>query len=328
IAPFAIGGLRISDNPLLQHDVGDSAVARLLRPLRIIFPIYAGGTIIGVVALLLSGMPLLDAFCLGLSAISTTGFVVSNLPMAEIYSLPAQSILAMLSFVGAMSMPLLVLTILGRSHIAQLFTLRNDELRLFVIFIVLYAIISAIFSPHHIYREFLQAISFASTAGFAFTDINSAPIFWTLILPVIGGCALSTAGGIKVMRVVILAKGIGADLRRLIYPSLVSTIRLDNKRLEPQDINSMWAFLSLFFLIYMGGLLIMGALGLSFAQAWVMVAATLSNSGAILNAHNVLDIPTMSDGLKIASGLLMIIGRLEFPVALVLFTSAFRQFIR
>lgn len=342
IAPFAVGGVTLSDNPLLRHDEVGDTLERLARPLRLIFPIYAGASALGVLALWISGMPLFDAFCMALAAISTTGFSLDNSGLWTLYPLGAQMVLATLSFVGALSMPLLVLVMLGgvgqggksagkrtgkSARGALLF--RNAEARVFVLLIAVYALLSYWFfyTSEGIIASVLQAISLGSTAGFHFVPTQDVPLIWLLALPIIGGCALSTAGGIKIVRVLILGKGIGRDLRRLIHPSLVHATRVDTRRLDGSDFAAAWAFLSIFLLLMMVGLLLVSLFGLPFEQAWAVVVTALTNSGAVLHA-DMVDFATTNDGVNIITALLMIMGRIDFPMALVLFTASFRQFIR
>ena len=150
------------------------------------------------------------------------------------------------------------------------------------------------------------------------------------MLPVlIGGMALSTSGGVKVMRAIILAKDLGSELGKLSYPSSVHPLSLEGRHLQDRDFNAAWAFTAIFILFVSVGVLLLGLFGTTLADAWPIVLGALTNSLAIAG-H--LDMPlgfaAMSDGLQITIALLMIAGRIELLILMVLFTSSFWRYMR
>ena len=144
----------------------------------------------------------------------------------------------------------------------------------------------------------------------------------------IGGMALSTSGGVKVMRAIILAKDLGSELGKLSYPSSVHPFVAGRAALarqilmQPGIYRDFHSFISV-------GVLLLGLFGITLADAWPIVLGALTNSLAIFG-H--LDLPlgfaAMSDGLQITIALLMIAGRIELLILMVLFTSSFWRYMR
>ena len=177
-----------------------------------------------------------------------------------------------------------------------------------------------------------QSISLHSTAGFNFLpddELAAWPVVWVMVPVLIGGMALSTSGGVKVMRVIILAKDLGSELGKLSYPSSVHPLSLEGRPLQDRDFNAAWAFTAIFILFISVGVLLLGLFGIPLSAAWPIVLGALTNSLAIAG-H--LELPfgfaAMSDGLQITLSLLMIAGRIELLILMVLFTSSFWRYMR
>jgi trk system potassium uptake protein TrkH len=330
LAPFGIGGITLGGSPLLQHDEDAHLTSRLGRPLRLIFPIYGMFTLIGFFAMLIFEVPAFDALCLTLSAISTSGMVVDSQSMAQFLPVSGQIILASISFIGALSIPLLLLLTLGNRVLTGL---RDTELRVFVALIVSYSLVSFLALPDvPLLGGFLQSISLHSTAGFNFLpegQLSQWPVIWTMVPLIIGGMALSTAGGLKVMRAIILAKDLGSEVGKMAYPSSIHPLKLAGRRLQDSDFTAAWAFTAVLILFVSLGVLLLGLFGVTLAEAWPLVLGALSNSLAVTQ-H--LDMPlgfgAMNGALQITLALLMIAGRIELLILMVLFTSSFWRYMR
>ena len=139
LALFGIGGITLTGSPLLQHEEGAPLTSRLGRPLRLIFLIYSVSAGLGFLALLATGTPGFKALCLSLSAISTSGLVTHSDPLVVQLTSGAQAVLAAQCFVGALSIPLLLVMTLGTKFDSAF---RNSEFSVFVLLIVSYAAIS------------------------------------------------------------------------------------------------------------------------------------------------------------------------------------------
>lgn len=330
LAPFGIGGITLTGSPLLQHEEGAPLTSRLGRPLQLIFPVYLAFTFIGFIGLSAVGTPGFKALCLSLSAISTSGMVTHSDPLTEQLSHPGQMILALQCFIGALSMPLLLVMTLGARFGTAV---RNREFTVFVVLIAAYAVISAIsIAEVGPLQALMQSVSLHSTAGFDFLNAGAMPnwpIIWLTLPVLIGGMAMSTAGGLKVMRAIILTKDLGVELGKLTYPSSVHPLQLEGRRLQMRDFNAAWAYMAIFMVFVSLGLVLLGLFGMQLSDAWPVVLGALTNSLAItMHIDMPLGYAAMGGGLQILIVLLMIAGRIELLVLMVMFTSSFWRYMR
>lgn len=330
LAPFGIGGLTLIGSPLLQHEEDAPLSSRLGRPLRLILPVYLLFTVLGAIALLAFGSSAFEAFCLSMTAISTSGLTLRDGSLFTYTGLGQQSIIAALCFIGSVSVPILVMITLGRQARGNF---PVTEMRAFFALIFGFMIISLVSLPDlTVTTAFFQSVSLHSTSGFNFVEgqgIGDWPVVWVMVPVLIGGMALSTTGGIKVMRVIILFKDIGSELGKLTYPSSVHPLSLEGRRLDDRDFSAAWAYMAVFILFVTLGVLMLGLFGMQLEAAWPVVLGALTNSLAI-TAH-IASPPVyaaMSDPLQITITLLMIAGRIELLVLMVLFTSSFWRYMR
>jgi trk system potassium uptake protein TrkH len=211
--------------------------------------------------------------------------------------------------------------------------LRDTEFRTYVAMILGFGAVSYFALPDvPVTSAILQSISLHSTAGFNFLpdgQLSQWPVIWTMVPLIIGGMALSTAGGLKVMRAIILAKDLGSEVGKMAYPSSVHPLRLEGRRLEDADFTAAWAYTAVFILFVTLGVLLLGLFGVTLADAWPLVLGALSNSLAVTQHLQMpLGFGAMNDALQIIIALLMIAGRMELLILMVLFTSSFWRYMR
>jgi len=170
-----------------------------------------------------------------------------------------------------------------------------------------------------------QAVSIATTTGF--TTANYA--LWPAALPVllifasfIGGCAGSTAGGIKVIRCLLIYKQGVREIVRLVHPSAAIPIKLGNKAVHYRVVDAVWGFFSVYMVVFSVMLVAMMATGLDQVTAFSAVAATLNNLGPGLGevASGFMSLSDTAKWIAIAG---MLLGRLEIFTLLVLITPTF-----
>ena len=152
-------------------------------------------------------------------------------------------------------------------------------------------------------QAFFQVVSMATTAGFTTDSIARWPLFLPVLLlcsAFIGGCAGSTGGGLKVIRILLLFKQGNRELKRLVHPNAVYSIKLGNRALPERILEAVWGFFS----------------------AYASVVATLNNLGPGLGvvADNFTSMNPVAKWILIAN---MLFGRLEVFTLLVLFTPTF-----
>ncbi|MGB1118518.1 MAG: potassium transporter TrkG [Parvibaculales bacterium] len=329
LAPFAIGGLSLVGSPLLQHDEDAALSSRLGRPMRFIFPYYLALTMLGVIGMAAGGDGFIASFCMALSGISGTGTSVVSGSVYDAFSLLSQLSLASLCMFSAFSLPALIA--MTQMQSAKLF--RETEFKVLLAIIFSFAVISALTQGGESYFALVfQAISLATTAGFNFLPADSLsnwPVLWVMLPVFIGGMGLSMAGGIKINRAILVGRELASELRRLAYPSSVSVTRMRGRAVDMADFSATWAYMAIFILMTAGAIIVLGALGLEMEAVWAITLGGLTNSLAIV-PHLGFDtsFAAMGGATQLFIIVLMIAGRIELLVLLVIFSARFRRLLR
>jgi trk system potassium uptake protein TrkH len=175
------------------------------------------------------------------------------------------------------------------------------------------------------YSALFQVVSIATTTGFTTEDYSNWPTFLPVLLifaSFVGGCAGSTGGGMKVIRVLLLFKQGWREVMRLIHPNARIAIKLDKKPVDRNIIQAVWGFFSIYIAVFVFFLLALMALGMDQITAFSAVAATLNNLGPGMGdvAANYKEVGDISKWLLC---FLMLMGRLEIFTLLVVLTPAF-----
>jgi len=172
-----------------------------------------------------------------------------------------------------------------------------------------------------------QVTAILTTTGYGTADYETwsfSSQFVLFILMFFGGCAGSTGGGIKMLRVQVLVKFVYTEILRLIHPRAVIPVRVGKQALEREVVANIVGFFILFVLIFVIGVYIMTTMGLDMPTSFGAVAASLSNIGPGLGnvgpTDNYSQIPTTG---KWVLSLLMLMGRLELYTVLVLFSPSY-----
>jgi len=175
-----------------------------------------------------------------------------------------------------------------------------------------------------------QVVSIMTTTGYATTDFGVWPSFCQYLLVFlmfIGGCAGSTGGGIKCIRIMLLFKYAQQELRRIIHPHAVTTVKLGEQNISQSVLNGILGMVILFMAIFVLASLAMSALGFDIVTSISSVAATLGNIGPGLGlvgpAENYAHIPSIGKGILIFC---MLAGRLEvYTIVILLFPEFWRK---
>ena len=174
-------------------------------------------------------------------------------------------------------------------------------------------------------QALIQSVSFSTTAGFATTDFSSWPAFLPIMLifsSFIGGCAGSTGGGLKVVRVLLLYLQGKREVDRLIHPKAVYTVKLGDRALPDKVVEAVWGFFSAYAMIFVVIMVCLIATGMDDVSAFTATAATLNNLGPGLGTVSG-SFADVSDTGKWLLILAMLFGRLEVFSLLVLFSPTF-----
>ena len=210
----------------------------------------------------------------------------------------------------------------------------NTELRVYIGILFFSAVIvctvllfSDIYSSkwESLKHGLFQAVSIATTSGFTTSDFSQWPLFVPALLlatSIVGGCIGSTAGGLKVMRVVLLFKQGRREILQLIHPDGIFPIMLNSKSVPERIINSVWGFFALYVVSFVVLALVLQATGVELTTAYSTVTACLNNLGPALGeaAANYSTLPAAS---KWVLAFTMMLGRLELLALLILLTPRY-----
>ena len=178
---------------------------------------------------------------------------------------------------------------------------------------------------HGLLHGLFQTVSVATTTGFTIEDYSHWPHFlpiFLITLSFMGACAGSTSGGLKVVRVMLMAKQGVRELKQLVHPNAVISLKLGHRRVEAKVVSALWSFFAVYLLVFIVLLLLLIALGLDYTTAFSAVAASLNNLGPGLGS--VFDsYSTIPAATKWLLSMAMLLGRLEIFTLLVIFTPDF-----
>ena len=311
--------------------VVDEKIATKIRYVaRNIWLIYLAFTIIETILLTLGGMPLFDSICHSFATVATGGFSTKNTSITD-YSPYIQYVIMVFMLLSGINFSLHVLMLKGKTK--NVF--HNQELRLYlkIIFFIGFLITLLLYFNRHISFEkafrdsFFQVISVITATGFATADYLKWPIQSIILiafLMLVGACAGSTGGGVKVIRHVINLQYIKQSLKRILHPKAVLNIHYNNKILDSQQVRSVLTFILLYYGIVVLGTFIMVILGSDWATSFGSVLTTMGGIGpGFGKVGPASNFSMLSDASKYFLSFSMLIGRLEIFPVITLFTAWF-----
>lgn len=304
---------------------------RIAETAKTLWLIYVLLTIACAIALWLAGMPLFDAIGHSFSTIAIGGFSTHDASIGYFHSGTINTIIAVFLLISGCNYGLHFSLLSNRSLRVYW---RDPEFRTFIgVQCTLVVVCTLVLWSHHIYADswqtlnqaFFQVVSMATTAGFTTDSIARWPLFLPVLLlcsAFIGGMAGSTGGGLKVIRILLLCKQGSRELKRLVHPNAVYTIKLGNRALPERILEAVWGFFSAYALVFLVSMLAIIATGVDDFSAFAAVAATLNNLGPGLGvvADNFASMNDVAKWILIST---MLFGRLEVFTLLVLFTPTF-----
>ena len=293
--------------------------------------IYLGLTVVCAVCYHLAGMSVFDAVGHAFSTIAIGGFSTHDGNLGYFQSNPINFVAMAFMLLSGLNFALHFTAFRSRSVAVYV---RDPEARVyFGLLLAVLVVTVAVLLQHGVFQRFgdnviqgaVQVVSIATTTGFTTTDFSVWPVFLPIMLilaSTAGGCAGSTAGGMKIVRMVLLYKQGAREIAKLVHPNALMPVKLGGKAVPDNVINAVWGFLSLYMLSYVVLLLLMLASGADPVTAFSAVTACLNNLGPGLGevAQNYASV---SDPGKMVLTFAMLLGRLELFTLLVLFTPVF-----
>ncbi|NRA80914.1 MAG: potassium transporter [Pseudoalteromonas sp.] len=328
---LGVGGMQLyrAETP---GPVKDSKMTpRIADTAKHLWYIYVSLTIACTLAYWAAGMDWFDAICHAFSTIAIGGFSTYDASMGQFDSPLINFICVVFLLIAAINFSLHYAAVSSRNIRVYL---RDPEFKVFLLIqLALVIVCFTVLSSNNIYADgdealdqaMFQAVSMSTTAGFATDNFSAWPLFLPILLifsSFIGGCAGSTGGGMKVVRVFLLyLQGI-RELNRLVHPRAIYSIKLGRKALPDKVVEAVWGFFSAYALVFVIIMLALMGTGMDNISAFSATAACLNNLGPGLGevaAHY----GAISDTAKWLLTIAMVFGRLEIFTLLVLFTPTF-----
>jgi trk system potassium uptake protein TrkH len=322
---------------LLRAESTGPQVGKILPKMResakMLYIIYIVMTVIMIVFLLAGGMSLFDSLTTAFGTAGTGGFGIKNDSMAG-YSTYLQIVTGVFMLLFGVNFNIYFLLLVKEFKKAFF----NEEMRVY--FAVMAAAVGLIAinlvtamgrqALPSVNEAFFQVSSVMTTTGFSTVDFNLWPAFSKgilLLLMILGACAGSTGGGIKIVRSIILVKSAKNNMMRTLRPLQVNRVMLDGRAVDEETVSGVYGFMTMYSIIAVASILVVSLDGFSVETNISAVMATLNNIGPGLDAvgplSNFGDYSVLS---KIVLSLNMLIGRLElFPMLLLFTTSVWRK---
>lgn len=299
-------------------------VPRMRRNSLILYAIYVVLTIV-MFLLLLVDMPVFDALTTAFATAGTGGFAIRNDSLVS-YSLYSQIVVTVFMMLFGVNFSIYYMLLLRRFRSVM----RNSELWAYWGFFAVAALIIALNTlPLHggfgnsLHQASFTVASIMSTTGFMISDFDLWPELSKcilLLLMFVGGCAGSTGGGLKVVRVVLLGKIVHRGIHLTLRPNEIKSIRLDGEAQDRALIDACGVYLLTFFLLMSGFTLLLSLEGMEFTSTFSAVVTCMNNVGPGFNAVGpTMNFSAFSPFGKILLSLAMLFGRLELYPMLVLF---------
>ena len=308
-------------------------VSRMSDTAKILYGIYLVMTVIEIILLMVGGMPLFDSCIHAFGSAGTGGFSNRNLSVGAYDNAYFDVVIGVFMLLFGVNFNLYYFLLIKRFR--DVF--HSEELRAYLL-IVGAAVAAIVADIIHIYGTvgrslryaFFQVASIITTTGFATADFNAWPEFSRAILVIlmfVGACAGSTGGGVKVARVVILCKTSLGDMRKMLHPNAVTTVRFEGKPLTDRSIRSVHLFLTVYILIFTVSVLLLSLERFDLITVFTAVAACINNIGPGLEVVGPMgNYAQFSPAAKLLLSFDMLVGRLEiFPMLLLFAPSIWKR---
>ena len=305
--------------------------ARIMETAYLCYGIYAGISVLELMFLMLGKVPFFEALVNTMTSICTAG-ILDYHGTVEMYFTPyVKMVIAIFSIISSLNFLVYINIYQGRmKHI-----IKDIESRAFLIIIAVATLLTAggLFISgtstgikESLLNAFYGVVSFACTSGFLFADVGTWPTVCKVVLIavcLIGGCANSTCGGIKVIRFVVFLKLISRGVYKRIHPKSIKAVTIQGKPVSASKASIISTFILLFMAVYLLSALVLSLENMDMETTLTAPIALFTNVGAgfgkIVNA----DYRIFSPAGKLVCSVIMLLGRLEMYAILILFSRSF-----
>jgi trk system potassium uptake protein TrkH len=327
---LGIGGMQLMKAESTGPAKSDKLTPRIKQTAQALVRLYLVLTLACALFYWFAGMPVFDSIAHSLTTVSTGGFSIYDTSLGHYRSSAIEAVAIVFMLLGALNFSLHFRAWTG-STIRPYFV--NSEARAFfgaVIVLTGFVTVVLIQNDYALLPEafriaIFEVVSVITSTGYGVDDFA----VWPVLLPVllifvsfVGGCAGSTAGGMKIIRFSIMARQAVIEITRLIHPRLVRPLRVGEEVVPDSVVRAVWAFFTVYAFVFVVLMLAMMWLGLDQVSAFSAVATCLNNLGPGLG-EVAANFATVTDEMKLLAAFACILGRLEVLTIFVLFTAEF-----
>jgi trk system potassium uptake protein TrkH len=333
---LGIGGMQLFQAEM-PGPTKDRLAPRIQDTARILWSVYLLFTLAEILLLMLGGVDFFDAVCHSFATLATGGFSTHTSSVGHFQSTYIETVIIIFMFLAGANFSLHFKVLRGKTGAYW----ENEEFRLYlglICFSVVVVVLANAFSrtydsaTDNLRTASFQVVSILTTTGFGTADFDQWPPVCKVLLVAlmfVGGCAGSTGGGIKHVRILLFFKYARLQLMNLVHPRAVGTIKLGRVKVPQEVLISILGFLALYIAFFMCASLVVTALGVDLVTATTAVIATLNNIGPGLHlvgpAQNFSALPPLA---KMILTFCMLAGRLELYTVAVLMTPDFWNMAR
>lgn len=330
VIPFlGVGGMQIYRAEMAGPSK-DRLTPRIASTAKLLWGVYVLLNLAVIVLLHTFGMDVFDAVCHGFATIATGGFSTRNISIEAYHSVAIESVIIVFMFLSGMNFALHLRFLRGQltCHF------RDAETRLYALIITVAVLIivldrwsgwsQALPNAH---QAVFTVVSIITTTGFSTADFDTWPALSKLVLlglMVVGGCAGSTAGGLKNIRLLVLFRQMAREVRRFLQPQAIYQVKVGRQLVESDIVSTITAFFFIFMATFVVASGLMAFITRDLAVAVSSVAASLGNVGpgfgSVGPLLNYADVPGLGKTVLI---ICMLLGRLELYTLLVLLMPSF-----
>lgn len=329
LAALNLKGTGVHRSMLFTFQKGE-LFQHLASVFRVIAGIYLTISFLCFCALIMSATPVFEAFCLSMTSVSTGGFT----PRAEGLDFYVSGLglfaLCLSCLLGAFNVAIIWDVFRNRTidEFARLFINVEHRALWFIIGLLLLGgfFIGGYYADlRHLFTLIPEAVFFATSTGYDHQVLGVEMISPVVLiaLALVGGSALSTTGGLKLIRILLLFKHLDTDMDRLTHPSRVVPVMFKKRHLPDTAFLSIWMYFFGYTLVFAGGIIALSATGMEFSLSVTSSAASVANMGPLLDATMpVYSYSNFSSLQLVISTILMLIGRIEVLAALAILSPS------
>lgn len=326
---LGVGGMQLYKAEV-AGPIKNKITPRITETAKWLWLVYLIMTLFCGISYYIAGMTIFDSICHSFSTIAIGGFSTHTESFAFFDNQWIEMVAIFFMIAACLNFSLHYLAFKNKS----LDPYKNDNEAYFFIFLtilvsaltILYAYNQSLdLNTREVIQHTFYAVSISTTTGFTNSNYYNYVGFLPLLLILfsfIGGCAGSTAGGMKAIRVILLLKQGYRELRRLVHPNSKIKVKVGNTAINERTLETIWGFFAIYVFVFITVMLLLMLSGLDFLTSFSAVAATINNLGPG-QGEVALNYAGLTDLNKWILSFSMIVGRLEIFTLLVIFIPDF-----